>query len=140
VNIYKKIAASARKFEAVYPRELPARLAWWREALGIDPARLLRMLGMSPRQATRRKNDDLQEILANPEWEVNGRIVEEGLCRLLTIFHHDWHLLAAQLHGQGDRPQGEGPARITHRTAKGNGKIQGVPLSLSDVITYLTEP
>jgi len=73
MSIYHKIDELAKKFDAAYPDELSARLAWWCAALGIDRSRLLRLIGMSGRQATQRKSVDLKEILKTPEWEGNAR-------------------------------------------------------------------
>jgi hypothetical protein len=66
-SIYRKVARNAREFEKSYPEGLAAQLEWWRDALGLDRARLLRMIRMSARQAARRKDDDLREIVASPE-------------------------------------------------------------------------
>ena len=63
MRIYRKTEDLAKKFEAAYPEELSARLQWWSKSLGIDRVGLLRMLGMSARQAEKRKGEDLKEIL-----------------------------------------------------------------------------
>jgi hypothetical protein len=67
MRVYRKTDEFARKFDAAYPEELPARLQWWSKTLGIDRVRLLRMIGMSVRQATQKKDEDLKEILKSPD-------------------------------------------------------------------------
>ncbi len=77
-----------RRSEKPYPEGLVARLKWWREALGFDRVRFLRMIGLSRRQAKRRKDDDLKEIVESPEWADNA-LGLEGLLVWLVSFHHD---------------------------------------------------
>ena len=57
MRTYKKIDVLAKKFDDAYPEELSARLQWWSKALGINRVRLLRMIGMSARQAGERKGE-----------------------------------------------------------------------------------
>jgi hypothetical protein len=117
--VYKKTKELAEKFEAVYPPDLPARLHWWSKALGIDPVRLLRLLGMSAEQAAQHKSEDLKEILNNPAWQENAWRVEGILHRLLALFHYDWQALAERLHATAARPETEEPSRVTRRPGQG---------------------
>src|SRR5258708_12481 len=88
----------ARKIDAVYPEELSARLQWWADVLGLDRPRLLRMIGLSRRQAAERKDQDLKDILQNADWEANALLVEGGLVTLLSLFHDDGQALAEGIH------------------------------------------
>src|SRR5215472_3686593 len=96
-SIYRKVERNARELAKTYPVELAARLEWWGEALGIDRVRLLRMIGLSARQAARRKEDDLNEILKRREWADNALGVEGLLLRLLTFYHHDVRAVAENI-------------------------------------------
>jgi hypothetical protein len=153
MRIYRKIDALANKFDAVYPKELSARLRWWGKALGIDLVRLLRMIGMSSRQAAQKKSEDLNEILKSQEWEENARLVEGRLHRLLALFHYDWHALANRIHEPLVKAAGEEPSHATRRkgevkrlryTPNGdasdlliNRMAEGGPQSLSALLAYL---
>jgi hypothetical protein len=152
MSIYRKTDKLAKRFDAVYPKELSARLRWWSKTLGIDRARLLRMIGMSARQAEERKGKDLKAILKSPEWEAKAQLVEGGLHRLLSLFHYDWHALAERIHGPGVE-EGRGPSGVTRRAGEvkrlrhtPNGETadllidrlaEGGPQSLSALLTYL---
>ena len=59
MRISSKTDELANKFDATYPGELSAQLEWWSKTLSIDRPQLLRMIGMSARQAVGRKNEDL---------------------------------------------------------------------------------
>jgi hypothetical protein len=97
MSIYKKLEAQARKFEKSYPQDLPDRLEWWCNNLGVDRVRLLRVIGLSARQAERRKHDDLKETLKNPEWADNALGLEGKLHWLLSLYNYDWHALAESI-------------------------------------------
>src|SRR5438105_13937430 len=92
-SAYRKIARNIRELEKTYPEGLAARLEWWGEALGIDRVRLLRMIGMSARQTARRKDDDLNEIVASPEWADNALGLEGMLVHLVSFYHDDPRVL-----------------------------------------------
>ncbi len=94
MDVYQKLDAQVRKFTKVYPRERPARLRWWGEVLGFDRVKLLRLLGLSPTQAARRQDEDLESIVADPETEVRAIDLEWMLGELLSFFHYDWHAFA----------------------------------------------
>ena len=96
MRIYRKTAELAKKFDAVYPEELSARLQWLCKVLDIDRVRLLRMIGMSAQEAAQRRNKDLKDLLKNPEWAQNAWLVEGTLHRLLALFHYDWHAWPAK--------------------------------------------
>jgi len=115
MRIYGKTDGLAKKFDAAYPGELSARLRWWSKTLGIDRVRLLRMMGMSARQAEERKGEDIKEMLKSPDWEANAQVLEGGLHRLLALFHYDWHALAERIHGPVAETAQEEPSRVTRR-------------------------
>lgn len=120
MRIYRQTEALAKKFEAAYPGELSARLRWWSRTLGIDRVRLLRMLGLSARQAEGRKGQDLKEILKDSDWEANAQVLEGGLHRLLALFRYDWHALAERVHAPvAETEQGE-PSRVV----RGKGEVK----------------
>jgi hypothetical protein len=97
MTAYQRLARNVREFTKSYPEGRAERLAWWGEALGIDRVRLLRMIGLSRREAERRKDDDLKAIVESPEWADNALGVEELLARLLTLYKHDWRDLAEKI-------------------------------------------
>src|SRR5260370_35723326 len=90
MRIYRTTEELAKKFDADCPEELSAQLQWWAKTLGIDRVRLLRMIGMSARQAGARKGEALKEILKSPEWEANAQLVQGGLQRVLSHFPSAW--------------------------------------------------
>src|SRR5438445_596381 len=93
---YKKARQLATQFENEYPETLPKRLAWWCRALGIDRARLLRMMGLSANEANGQKS--WEALLEQKEAEENGWWVEGKLHQLLIFFDYDWKTLANRLH------------------------------------------
>jgi hypothetical protein len=153
-SIYRIVERNAREFEKSYPEGLAAQLEWWREALGIDRVRLLRMIGMSARQAARRKDDDLNEIVESPRWADNALGLEGMLVRVLSFYHHDWRGLseeireaAAARREEASRPTGPASA-IKRPHARRNGKAsdiwadrihQGGRQALTSLLHYLVE-
>jgi hypothetical protein len=119
MRIYQKTTELADKFDAVYPEELPARLRWWSKNLDIDRVRLLRLMGMSARQARESKDRDLKEILKSPIWESKAQLVEGALHRLLALFHYDWHTLAERSHNPVVPTEPAQPSRVSHRKGAG---------------------
>ena len=93
----QKTKRKDRRSEKPYPEGLAARLEWWQEALGIDRVRLLQMIGLSARQAARRKDDDLKEIVEEREWADNALGLEGMLVHLLSFYHHDPRMLAESI-------------------------------------------
>jgi hypothetical protein len=85
MTTYQNNVRKARQGEKPYPEERAARLAWWGEALGIDRVRLLRMIGLSARQAARRKDDDLKAIVDSRKWADNALGLEGLLVYLLSF-------------------------------------------------------
>jgi hypothetical protein len=123
MSIYKKLGAQATKFEKAYPQDLPARLEWWCTNLGIDRVRLLRMIGLSARQAARRKQDDLKEILKDPEWADNALGLEGNLVILLSLHHYDWHALAELIREASVKT----PADESSRPSRRKGETKRLP-------------
>ena len=155
MRVYRKMDEFARKFDAAYPEELPARLQWWSKTLDIDRVRLLRMIGMSARQATQKKDEDLKEILKSPDWEANARLVEGGLHRLLSLYQYDWPTLAERIHRPVKETEKPEASRVTRRkgavkqlrdTPNGdaaglliNRMAEGGPQSMSALLAFLAE-
>jgi len=155
MNIYAKTARLANKFEAAYPAELPGQMRWWCKALGIGQERLLGLMGMPARQVARYKTTDFGEILKNPKWEENARAVEEGLHRLLGLFHYDWQALADRIHqpvaepgAQKDVDVGGRKGQVQRRRYAANGAPfncmskgigAGGPESLAALFGYLLQ-
>jgi hypothetical protein len=154
MTAYQRISRNAREFRRFYPEGLPARLEWWSEALGIDRARLLRMIGLSARQAARRKDDDLNAIVEDPEWADNAQSLEWMLCYLLSFYHHDWRDLAEKIRKAATTRREEtsraagAQSAIKRSHARGNGKAsdvwadrihEGGDQALTSLISYLIE-
>jgi hypothetical protein len=149
---YKKTEELAKEFDQAYPTELSARLEWWSQALGIDRVPFLRLLGMSARQASQFKSEDLKVVLERPEWEERAWLVEGRLHRLLSLFQYDWRTLAKRIHEPARSTAGEESAHLSrkgtvkHLTRPPNGDgsemlinriAEGGPQSLSDLLAYL---
>ena len=151
---YRKIARNVRESEKPYPEGLVARLQWWRAALGIDRVRFLRMIGMSARQAARRKDDDWNEIIASREWADNALGLEGLLVHLVSFFHDDPRVLAewvrdsvaARREETSHAPGAKSAIKRPH--ARRNGKDsdvwadrihEGGPDALGALISYLIE-
>jgi hypothetical protein len=110
------------------------------------------MIGLSRRQAARRKDDDLREIVENLEWADNALGVEGLLARLLTLYQHDWRDLAEKIREAAktrreETSHGAGAKSATGRPhARRNGKTsdvwadrihEGGPDALGALISYL---
>lgn len=152
MTAYQRVARNAREFTKSYPEGLAAQLEWWGEALGIDRIRLLRMIGLSRRQAARRKDEDLEAIVESPEWADNALGVEGLLARLVTLYQHDWRDLAEKMREAAKTQREETshaavPKAATQRPhARRNGKTsevwagrihEGGPDALGALISYL---
>jgi hypothetical protein len=151
---YRKIARNVRESEKPYPEGLVARLQWWREALGMDRVRFLRMIGMSSRQAARRKDDDLKEIIESREWADNALGLEGLLVRLVSFYRDDPRVLAESIRESAaarrektSQPT-EAKSAIKRPHARRNGKDsdvwadrihEGGPDALGALISYLIE-
>jgi hypothetical protein len=154
MTAYQRVARNAREFRKSYPEGLAARLEWWGEVLGIDRVRLLRMIGLSRREAARRKDDDLNEIVESPEWADNALGLEGLLAELLTLYQHDWRDLGEKIRKAATTRRAEtshatganGAVNLSH--AGRNGKTsdvwadrihEGGDQALTSLITYLIE-
>lgn len=123
MDIYRKSASLAKRFDAQYPDGLPDRLVWWRETLGIDRKRFLRMLGFDAHQAAKKANYELEDILKNPTWEARASVVEGTLHRLLSLYGYDWKALAASLRSAAV----QGASLEASRVARGKGENRRLP-------------
>jgi hypothetical protein len=154
MSIDRKIARNARESEKPYPEGLAARLEWWRAALGIDRVRFLRMIGMSARQAARRKDDDWNEIIASREWADNALGLEGLLVHLVSFFHDDPRVLAEWVRDSVAARREEtshapgAKSAIKRPPVRRNGKAsdvwadrihEGGPQAFSSLISYLIE-
>jgi hypothetical protein len=156
MTVDQKVARKARESENPYPEGLAARLEWWREALGIDRVRFLRMIGLSARQAERGKDDDLKEIVESPDWADNALGLEGVLVHLVSFFHDDPRVLAEWIRASAaGRPEetcdatgAKGPTPTNRPHARQNGKAsdvwadrihEGGPQAFTSLISYLIE-
>src|SRR5689334_937917 len=89
-SAYSRIRKQAREFTKLYPKELPARLAFWGEILELDRVRLLRMLGLPPREAAQRKEENLADLLQGPTLRMHAEILDDTLGSILNVHHYDW--------------------------------------------------
>ena len=152
MTISQRTKRTAGRSEKPYPEGLAERLEWWSEALGIDRVRLLRMIGLSARQAARRRDDDLKPIVESPEWADNALGLEGLLVRLVSLNHNDprelmkWIRASAALQ-RPETSHATGPKRpIPRPHARRNGKAsdvwvdriqEGGPDALDALISYL---
>lgn len=88
----------AADFEQAYPEELPDRLRWFVEALGVSQNHLLRLMGV-PRNEVERLAEGgvdwrwaVQHFGEEPAWWA------ESLVRQAIVFYqYDWHALKERL-------------------------------------------
>jgi hypothetical protein len=154
MTISQKTRRQARRSEKPYPEGLAARLEWWREALGFDRVRFLRMIGLSRRQAEQRKDDDLKTIVESPEWADNALGLLCGLVHLVSFFRDDPRVLMEWIRESAAARREEsshatGAKSATNRPhARRNGKTsdvwanrihEGGPEALGALISYLIE-
>lgn len=95
---YQKARERATKFDQEYPESLPDRLAWWCRVLGIDRARLLRLMGLSAREARKEQDARWSDLLQKKAWEEKAWWVEGKLHDLLVLFDYDWSPLTRRGH------------------------------------------
>lgn len=88
----------AKKFSEGYPHDLPDRLEWWRSHLGIDRARLLRMMGFSATEAQQERDVPWEALLADNSRMERAWWVEGKLHELLALYDYDWNQLSRRLH------------------------------------------
>lgn len=150
---HEKAHELATEFEKAYPTTLAKRLEWWRQVLGINRPRLLRMMGMSADEARRQSDAGWDDVFKKKEWEENAWWVEGKLHDLLALFDYDWNALSNRLHHgantsreektnekrmKGDItklqyiPSNDGTETLLNQLAKGG------PGSFSALITYLS--
>jgi hypothetical protein len=136
MRIYRKTEELANQFDAAYAEELSARLEWWSTTLGIDRVRLLRLIGLSARQAEKSQDTDLKAILQGPEWEANAQLLEGGLHRLLSLFHYDLHALAERLHGPSRGKKPEERSGVTSRKGESKRRRDTPKGAASDLVIH----
>ena len=154
MTISQIIKRKARRSEKPYPEGLAPRLEWWREALGFDPVRFLRMIGLTRRQAEKRKDNDLKTIVESPEWGDNALGLEGLLVHLVSYYRDDPRVLAewireAAVARREDTSHATGAKSATKSPhARRNGKAsdvwaerihEGGPQAFSSLISYLIE-
>ncbi len=111
---HEKARELATKFDEAYPETLPERLTWWCHTLGVNRLGLLRMMGLSAAEATKKKDTTWSELFQNEKWKENAWWVEGKLHDLLALFDYDWIALADRLHHGADALREE-PSRVTRQ-------------------------
>jgi hypothetical protein len=115
---HRQIHQMAIQYEKAYPTTLARRLEWWNRVVKINRILFLQLLDMSPEQAEENKDRSWKEILQDPEWETPGRVVENRLSSLLTIYHYDFKGFADILR---QPPDGAGPGASAVEVGKEKG-------------------
>jgi hypothetical protein len=94
----------AAEFEREYPEELPDRLRWFTERLGIQPYHLLRLMGLSRPEAEALAKGPLDWDAVIARYSEESAWWAEGtVMNLLSYYHFDWHALRERLHQPPDR-------------------------------------
>jgi hypothetical protein len=85
-------------FESVYPEELPDRLRWFVESLGVSPKRLLRLMGV-PRDQSERLAERgvdwaraVEQFGEEPAWWA-----ESAIRQAIVFYQYDWQALKERL-------------------------------------------
>jgi hypothetical protein len=91
-------------FDREYPEELPDRLRWFTDRLGIRPYHLLRLMGLSRPEAEElaRRPVNWDAVIAQyseeSAWWAEGKVMA-----LLAGCHFNWHALRERLRQPLDR-------------------------------------
>ena len=149
----EQVRRRVAEFEHQYPEALPDRLRWWARALGIDHARLFRLLGLSAPEATRTSWADLPRTVG--ERGDRAELVDEMLGQLLASFDYDLEALREALHrpvGPTSRaeeridrrpdvvvPLPYSPRSQARRGILLNEIVAGGPSALPALLAYLSE-
>jgi hypothetical protein len=135
------------EFQQQAPEALPDRLAWWVRILGIERARLFRLLGLSGSEAPRTSLTALPRIVAAHE-DLAER-VDDMLGHLLASwFDYDLTAFRTALHhpgSEGTHPSAPAiPLPYTPSPQVRNGLllnmiVAGGPSALPALLAYLSE-
>ena len=94
----EQVRAWAADFERSYPEELPDRLRWFVEDLGVRPGPLLRLMG-----ASREEAEQLADGGVDWDWAVNhfgeesAWWAESVIGQALVHYQYDWKALRDRL-------------------------------------------
>jgi hypothetical protein len=100
VPTLEEINRWADDLERECPEDLPRRLAWFTRRLGIDPGRVLRLMGLPPDEVSRLASGGLTEARWDEIVErhpVEALWVEDAINHLLAVFHYNADTLADRL-------------------------------------------
>ena len=132
------------EFQQQVPEALPDRLAWWVRVLGIDRARLFRLLGLSGSEAPRTPLTALPRIVAAHEDQAER--LDDMLGHLLASwFDYDLTALRTALHdptSEGTSPSAPLPYTPSPQVQNGlllNMIATGGPSALPALLAYLSE-
>src|SRR5579885_846516 len=95
---WEQVRKWAADFEQVYPEELPDRLRWFVESLGVSPTHLLRLMGVPREEAER-----LAEGGVDWRWAVKyfgeepAWWAESTISQALVAYQYDWLALKERL-------------------------------------------
>jgi hypothetical protein len=85
-------------FEREYPEELPDRLRWFTDRLGIQPYHLLRLMGLPRAEAEQLAKGPVERAAVIDRYgEESAWWVENKVGYLVTREHDNWHAVREQL-------------------------------------------
>jgi hypothetical protein len=88
----------ADDFEREYPEELPDRLRWFVEQLGVRKDHLLRLLGLPPERVRELASRDINwEAVVAEVGEASAWWAESAIDVPLRLYHYDWRGLKERL-------------------------------------------
>jgi hypothetical protein len=142
----------AADFERAYPEELPDRLRWFVESLGVRPNHLLRLMG-----APREQVQLLAEGAIDWRWAVrqfgegSAWWAESAIRQAIVLYQYDWRALKGRLSRPVDRefevaaPGGHGVALRDLPADRREEALLGLiaqdgPQSSSALVAYLSQP
>jgi hypothetical protein len=124
VPTLEEINQWADDLERECPEELPRRLEWFTHRLGIDPGRVLRLMGLPPDQVIRLESGGLTEGRWDElvqQHQAEAVWVEDTINHLLAAFHYNADALAERL----KRPPAKGEVQFP--------RLGGVVVNLEDL-------
>ncbi len=94
----ERVRAWAADFERSYPEELPDRLQWFVQELGVSQNHLLRLMGVPPDEL-----EQLAEGAVDWRWAVEhfgegpACWAESVIGQVIVLYHYDWRALKDRL-------------------------------------------
>jgi len=151
---HQEVRTWARRFRKEYGETLADHLKFWKKSLGIDPDRMLRILGFGPHDVERLEPkidlgrwDAIAEEAGERGWLVDGLLLD-----LLSRHSYNWRALGEELRGTKDHRE---EARLTRRPGSVetlhlvppegrhgillNQIADGGPQALSALVEYLSD-